>query len=179
MKRQSAKEKLEIAYFDMLETTHYSKITVADVIEKAGVSRTTFYRHYVDIFDMHEKVADRLTSVLVSTCIKKVLTEGGSGKYEVITEILCSQDKYISLLSGSNGSRYMFERVYDRIGKQIIPALRFLPEETAFRLKFITIATIGMYVKDILDGREHNTEFIEISKKIVNIDSIRGDFYGK
>lgn len=175
----SARDKMEKAYFELLETTHYSKITVADIIEKAGVSRTTFYRHYMDIFDMHEKVADRLSSVLISTCIKKVLVEGGDDAYLKITEVLCSQDKYIGLISGKNGSRYLFENIYSRVTKYIAPLIKVLPEETVFRLKFITIATIAMYVKDILEGREHNLEFIEICKKIVNLDTIRRDLFGK
>ena len=174
-----AVDRLERAYFEMLETTHYTKISVSDIIEKASVSRTTFYRHYVDIFDMHEKVADRLCSILVNTCIKDVLIEGGNDVYEKIAEILCSQDKYINLIAGSNGSRYLFESVYNNAKKFMAPAMNFLSEETVFRLNFIIVATISMYVKDILKGREHRTEFIGICKNIISFDNIRGGIYGE
>ena len=66
----TARDRLEKAYFEFIEQTHYSKITVSDIISKAGVSRTTFYRHYTDIFDMHKKVAERLSSEIIDNCMK-------------------------------------------------------------------------------------------------------------
>ncbi len=176
----SARDKMEKAYFELLETTHYSKITVSDIIEKAGVSRTTFYRYYVDIFDMHEKVADRLSSTIVNTGLRRVFLEkNGDDIYEKLKEIVSSQDKYIKLISGENGSRYFFENIYNGIQKFVLPVLKFLPEETVFRIKFVSIAVIAVCVKDILEDRDHKTDFLGISKKIINLDKIRGGIYGK
>ena len=171
-------DRLEKAYFEMLETTHYSKISVSDIIEKAGVSRTTFYRHYDDIFDMHKKISDKLSSTIINQCIKQILTYG-ENVYSMVVKNFTSQDKYIKLLSGENGSRYLFENVYNHVIKYALPAMKFLPEEMIFRLKFITIATIGVYVKDILEDREHNTDFIEICKAVIDLDKIQGGNYGK
>lgn len=69
---KSALDRLEKVNFDMLEGTHYSKITVSDIISKAGVSRTTFYRYYADIFDVHRKIAARLSSTIINECLKNV-----------------------------------------------------------------------------------------------------------
>ncbi len=174
----TARDKMEKVYFELLETTHYSKITVSDIIEKAGVSRTTFYRHYVDIFDMHEKVADRLSSGIIEMCIKKIVVDGAD-VYDETVKIFSSQDKYITLLSGENGSRYFFEAMYFNAVKHLIPAMGDLPEELVFRLKFIVIASIGTYVKDILENRAHKTESIEICKKLVDFSDFQGGSYGE
>lgn len=40
MKGQNAADRLEKAYFALLKDTHYSKITVSDIIKKAEISRT-------------------------------------------------------------------------------------------------------------------------------------------
>ena len=96
--KMTARDKMEKVYFDMLETTHYSKITVSDIISKAGVSRTTFYRHYVDIFDMHEKVADSLSAAIIEMCVKKIVIEGVD-VYDEVLKVFTGQDKYIRLIS--------------------------------------------------------------------------------
>ena len=89
-------EKLETAYFEMLENMHYSKITVSEVIARAGVSRTTFYRHYVDVFDMHKKVAEKMGSVILDTCIKEIVQSKNEDEcFEKILNIFNSQEKYI------------------------------------------------------------------------------------
>lgn len=175
--KMTARDKMEKVYFDMLETTHYSKITVSDIISKAGVSRTTFYRHYVDIFDMHEKVADRLSSAIIETCVKKIVIEGVD-VYDEVLKVFAGQDKYIRLISGKNGSRYFFESVFYGGEKHLIPALGNLPEEVVFRLRFIIIASIGVYVKDILENREHKTSFISICKKLVDFNEFREESHG-
>ncbi len=174
----TARDKMESVYFELLETTHYSKIAVSDIINKAGVSRTTFYRHYIDIFDMHEKVADRLSMGIIDTCVREILV-GGADVYDKLMEAFTSQDKYIMLISGENGSRYFFESIYMNALDFFTSHYSELPEEELFRLKFLTIASIGIYVRDILEKRKHNTDIIDICKSIVDPSKFRGGNYGK
>ena len=86
----TARDKMEKAFFDLLQQKHYSKIAVSDIIEKAGVSRTTFYRHYVDIFDMYDKVADHLIEEFV-----KVLFTSSLGEDDIV---LVLYDKFCECL---------------------------------------------------------------------------------
>lgn len=45
-RRDSVDERIEDAVFALMETTDIPDIRVADVIRRAGISRSTFYRHY-------------------------------------------------------------------------------------------------------------------------------------
>ncbi len=174
----TARDKMETAYFEFLEHENYSKITVSDIITRAGVSRTTFYRHYVDIFDMHEKVAQRFSEKLIEECLKKVfISTENNGYFDEIVNIFKSQDKYIMLISGKNGSRFFFEALYKQATTVLPSLVPGISERMQFRLKFITIASIGVYVKNILENREHQPEFIDICKKIVDIEGIIGGKY--
>ena len=176
----SARVKMEKAYFDLLETKHYSKITVSDIIAKAQISRTTFYRHYVDIFDMHEKIADRLGETIIGECLKKVLLASSEEEYfSEILRIFNSQEKYIVLISGENGSRYFFESMFNKATNDIFPSLAHLSEDQLFRLKFMVMSAVGVYVKDILDSREHDPQFINICKKLLNFEELFGGNYAK
>ncbi len=177
MSSRGAKKKLETAYFDMLENVHYSKISVSDIITKADVSRTTFYRHYVDIFDMHKKVAEDFGSAIIEECFFAITGSQNKNDYfEAVYKIFNSQEKYIMLISGENGSRYFFDALYRRVTQNFLPLKMILSEEQSFRLRFMTIAMIGVYVKDIIEHREHNLDYIEICKKLINFDELSGGY---
>ncbi len=178
MKCYSAKQKLEKAYFDMLENTHYSKITVSDIISIADVSRTTFYRYYVDIFDMHKKIADSLAfSVIEKSADMVIKSQNGEDYFEGVLKILNTQEKYILLISGKNGSRYFFESMVRNAQEYISLLSTHYTEEEIFRLRFMTVAMVGVYVRDILQGRKHNPNYIEICKKMLKFDESFGGYH--
>lgn len=47
------------AYQELLEERKNLKITVADIVEKCGISRKTFYYHFDNIYDLMEVMATR------------------------------------------------------------------------------------------------------------------------
>lgn len=180
MKTSNAEKKLIKAYFDMLESVHYSKITVTDIIRNAQVSRTTFYRYYVDIFDMHEKISDKLAEAIIKECAGVIGGASAEENYfDEILKIFNTQEKYIVLLSGENGSRYFFESMVKMAHEFIFVTLGHLSESQLFRLRFMTVAMVGVYVRDLLEDRAHNPNYIEICKKLINNDELSGGSYAK
>lgn len=177
----SAKKRLQVAFFKLLEETHYSKISVSELIKKAGVSRTTFYRHYVDILDMYNKVCEEIVDKLVSELIgifresdKELLSE----YFEEFCGKIASQKKYITLLCGPNGDREIFE-----IGLKAIFGFtescgeNFTTQEL-FALKFISLAGIGSYVKSCMDCTEYSVEFLQLAKEVLDKAQERGHNHG-
>ncbi len=56
---QTTDEKIREAFINYLrEKTLIEDITVASISEKAGISKSTFYRHYKDIYDVYEQMID-------------------------------------------------------------------------------------------------------------------------
>ncbi len=53
---QKADEAITQAFFKLLENNDFDKITVSQIIKKAGVNRSTFYRHYVDKYEILEHI---------------------------------------------------------------------------------------------------------------------------
>ena len=49
---KTAAEKIHDAYVALCETKPYYKIKVSDVVAKAGINRTTFYKHYAGMPDL-------------------------------------------------------------------------------------------------------------------------------
>ncbi len=46
------------ALFSLLETKDFHKISVSDIIKKAKINRSTFYRHYVDKYDILDNIKE-------------------------------------------------------------------------------------------------------------------------
>ena len=47
--------------YHLLEKKHLSEITVKEICEGAEINRATFYRNYLDIYDLYEKLEEELT----------------------------------------------------------------------------------------------------------------------
>lgn len=43
------------SFIKILEKKNFDKITIKDIIEESGVSRSTFYYHFVDIYELAEE----------------------------------------------------------------------------------------------------------------------------
>lgn len=55
---------IEGAMLLLLQEKDFSKITIQDICREALVSRSTFYAHYLDKYDLLEKIVDRYFSIL-------------------------------------------------------------------------------------------------------------------
>jgi AcrR family transcriptional regulator len=63
---QRTRQLLGAAFVQLLREKGYSAITVSDIIERAGVGRSTFYSHYKDKDDLFVSELDRVIEVLGS-----------------------------------------------------------------------------------------------------------------
>lgn len=61
---QRTRRLLGEAFVQLLRTRGYSAITVSDIIERAGVGRSTFYSHYRDKDDLFISEMDRVIETL-------------------------------------------------------------------------------------------------------------------
>ena len=48
-----SRQMIKKAFAEMLNEKDIAKITVTDIVEKAGISRGTFYAHYMDVYDLY------------------------------------------------------------------------------------------------------------------------------
>lgn len=57
--------RMEAAMLDIMKHTDFDKITVRKICEKAEVNRSTFYAHFIDIYDMLDKMEAELSRDLL------------------------------------------------------------------------------------------------------------------
>lgn len=67
---KTAAEKIEDAFWKLLETTRYSCITVAQIVKLAGLNRNSFYYHFENMDDLaHTAVTDAVSPAAVSVMV--------------------------------------------------------------------------------------------------------------
>lgn len=52
---RDTEERIQQAYWNLVNNTGGHKITVADICREADIHRTTFYGHFMDIYDLQEQ----------------------------------------------------------------------------------------------------------------------------
>lgn len=58
-KRESI-EKIEKAFINMLISKEINEISVTDICKETGLNRSTFYANYIDIYDLADKLGEKL-----------------------------------------------------------------------------------------------------------------------
>ncbi len=59
-RRQATREKIEKVFIELLQTNEISRITVSEICKRTGFNRSTFYANYLDVYDLADKIRDRL-----------------------------------------------------------------------------------------------------------------------
>lgn len=124
---KNARQRIVDAYLDALNTKRYDKITVSSVIKNAKINRSTFYRHFLDIYDLYENICGETAEKIVcEVCdsMKRIFAEGYSigqmnEAYEAIFGIFVDNKNIISLLSGSRGSLMLLKKFRDKCEKRL------------------------------------------------------------
>ena len=55
------------AFAELLNEKDISKITVTDIVERASISRGTFYAHYLDVYDLYTAIQSNIVETLNET----------------------------------------------------------------------------------------------------------------
>ena len=114
---------LQSALMDLVQKQDLPRIMVADVTERAGVSRSTFYDHYQDVHELAEAACTAMIDDLMGSLPDPddVLSDPDGGT-EVLRNFFVNFAEHANLyrsLLGSQGSA----RIIDHIRRQAIAAL--------------------------------------------------------
>ncbi len=95
------------AFWEFYEVKPIEKITVRQVIERAGYNRTTFYYHFADIYDVRRQVEMRIHEQAVAswpvdvTDPKNFFDPGIMDSY--FERVFVANERYVRVLLGEHG----------------------------------------------------------------------------
>ena len=59
-RRKESQEKIEKEFVHLIQTKELNEITVSEICKNTKLNRSTFYANYLDIYDLADKIKDRL-----------------------------------------------------------------------------------------------------------------------
>lgn len=59
-RRRDSVDKIEKAFVEMLQTKQLNQISVTDICKETGLNRSTFYANFVDVYDLADKLREKL-----------------------------------------------------------------------------------------------------------------------
>ena len=164
-KQNESKYKLAEAIKKCMKTTSVENITVKQIVEECGVSRQTFYRNFIDKYDLINWYFDRL--------LEQSFKEMGSG--ETLREGLVKKFKYIKaerlfftaafkVYEQNNLKDHDFYMIYEFYCGLIREKSGNLPDKKIRKLlEMYCQASIYMTVQWVLKGmKESETELAEL-----------------
>ena len=125
----------------------FAALTVRDITERAMVNRSTFYRHYLDKYDLLEQHLNE---------IYEVLEEGGiigEGRHEGIIELFQQIQQFpdfYRVMLGPQADAFLSQRFRQQTQQRVLayfhqtfPEAASDPDTPPLDLKFTTIASVG------------------------------------
>lgn len=108
-RKQATCERVEKAFIKMVQSNDINEIKVTDLIKEAGINRSTFYLNYLDVYDLADKIKDKLFGELVSLYEEEAITKTHSFDYlKLFRHVKDNQIYYRTLFKlGFDFSRYI------------------------------------------------------------------------
>lgn len=156
---------------DCLSDKKFTDIGISELCEKAGVSRSTFYR----LFDTPVDVLQFLVDSLVKQAADKIVSEGAASGAEYIRFYLDFIDKNILLVETiiQSGRIDILSRALNEHAATLIPVEmieNFSERERDYLRAFISSVAVALYRVNIQHGRaESPKDLLEIFKKLLKL----------
>lgn len=167
-------KKIREAFFSLLKSEGFSKLTIKQLVSKAGINRGTFYLHYLDKYDLLDKVIDNLLDDFYKITLNSsidILIDSPNNQDEIMlyfekfVHYIYENGEYFILLQSEKGDASFMMKLNALISKNWSKMKMFdklsIPEGYAHNaLMAMMMSLITDWVKN--NFRESPEEFLKI-----------------
>lgn len=161
-RRQRTKELIQNALVTLLEDSSFDKITTISIAREAGISRSSFYTHYKDKYEM----VDHYQGVVFNT-LEKIFDKNNYNLEDSILEILqyLNHEKLFASLLTENGTKEIHNFIRHKLQLMISQEL-----QTHFHKKdedsvtneyhsvYLSHAIVGVFQMWVARGKKETPE---------------------
>ncbi len=108
-RRQATKESIERVFIELLQAREISQITVSEICTLTGFNRSTFYANYLDVYDLADKIRDRLMSEVSALYENDIACNCGLDYLKLFRHIRENQLFYITYFKLGYDSRHIVD----------------------------------------------------------------------
>ena len=81
-RRKESQERIEKIFVELIQKKEINKISVTDICKKAKVNRSTFYANYIDIYDLADKIKEKLSRDIINLYGDRLHSESDNISFE-------------------------------------------------------------------------------------------------
>ena len=161
------------SFIKLLGTKSVNRITVKEICEAAELNRATFYKHYLDVYDLLDKMEaqflEELFSVLRSrenTTVKDLLTF-------IMVNFKAEEETYKALCSTNGDPSFpakIFEACHDiTLAESILDGKNLSAAQKEWAYRFAANGCNGILNQWIVGGmKEPISEVADFAEKLIN-----------
>lgn len=165
------------AFWELYCEKRIEKITVKEIMEKAGYNRGTFYKYFLDIYDVLDQIENSLLPELSE--MPPLVMENNSDILPIdsFIKLYSSSRKYYTVLLGDHGDPSFAGKIKNGIKAKIIEQLgieiKAIPE-IDYTLEYMLSAMIGILTYWFLNEENMDKEsLIRLIYSLMNSEGIR------
>lgn len=110
-RKRNSQEKIEKTFLQLIQKKNISEISVSTICEVAKLNRSTFYANYIDIYDLVEKVKDRMADEF--------------SKYQISNNSKQAPSGYLNLFNYIKDNQIFFKTYFKLEEISITPATQY------------------------------------------------------
>lgn len=139
---RSAKQKIIEAFLQLLYEKSFEECSVKEIIQTAGLSRSTFYLHFVDKFELLEDVRRTLNCRFLSFYKAEFNHSGKPITYHLCEHIFTYRSFYEMEFADANAIR----KLSNKLAAQLLEV--FDDQDYAIFASYGTIGYLSFWIKD-------------------------------
>lgn len=117
------------AFTELVVEKPYDKILVQDILDRAGIGRTTFYAHYFDKEDVLNYIVEQELEMLTRQIAHAAARQRIIPSLEIFEHAYHSENRQFRALLQSRASEFLWEALQTALCRAIEPALSTLCAE--------------------------------------------------
>lgn len=160
---------IQEAFMALTVEKGFAAVTVSDITERAMINRSTFYRHYLDKFDLLEKYMDEVYALITEeTFLEEKLAHKSpaQGLVNLLTHIQEFGDFYKVML-GPQGDPNFIYRFRQNTERRFRFLLEYMGDDPTmppidFRLGYVSCAGVGAIMWWLENDQPYSVEQMAI-----------------
>jgi AcrR family transcriptional regulator len=165
---------LSESLMELMKTKGISDISIKEICATADISRSTFYAHYKDQYDLLKKTEEETLESINDILNKYDFYDNKNGALQMVEEILqyiADNNKSIHVLLSENGDinfpKKLFSSMYQRDIMKFITAKMPDEETRQYYFMFIETGSVGLIYHWIKGGM--NKPVNELARLMIDI----------
>ncbi len=114
------------AFAELLSEKSYDEILVQDILDRAGIGRTTFYAHYFDKEDVLESITEQILTLFKQQIAHSSIRQRVIPSLKLFEHIYHSPNQHLRALMRGRAGEPLWAAMQTALGRAIEPALTTL-----------------------------------------------------